>query len=91
MLSFVNSYFSRIVWLNNYAHDIYQNAVLDMLPCSPQNIFKIAYFSQSQSYLPGTEDTVIKKAVAPGRDSPLHLGVADPCYYIPQMYRNEEN
>ena len=56
-----------------------------MLPCSPQKIFRIAYFSQSQSYLPATEDTVIKKAVAPGRDSPLHLGVADPCGYIPQM------
>ena len=79
MFSFVNSYFSRIclVLLNNYAY-IYQNAVWETLPCSPQIIFRIAYFSQSQSYLPGTEDTIIKKAVPPGQDSPLHSGVADP-------------
>ena len=41
----------------------------------------LKFFNQSQSYLPGTEDTVIKKAVPPGRDSPLHSGVADPCDY----------
>ena len=86
MFSFVNSYFSRIclVLLNNHSY-IYQNAVRETLPCSPQIIFRIAYFGQSQSYLPGTEDTVIKKAVPPGQDSPLHSGVADPCDYIPQM------
>ena len=33
------------------------------------------------SYLPGTGDTVITKAVPPGRGSPLHSGVADPCDY----------
>ena len=46
-----------------------------------QNIFRIAYSSQTQTYLPGTDDTVIKKAVPPGRGSPLHSGVADPCDY----------
>ena len=33
------------------------------------------------AYLPGTGDTVIMKAVPPGRGSPLHSGVADPCDY----------
>ena len=33
------------------------------------------------AYLPGTEETVINKAVPPGRGSPLHSGVADPCDY----------
>ena len=37
--------------------------------------------SFKKAYLPGTEETVIIKAVPPGRGSPLHSGVADSCDY----------
>ena len=37
--------------------------------------------SVGKSYLPGTGDTMITKVVPPGRGSPLHSGVADPCDY----------